>query len=117
MKPRPRHKYTAAAYLSYYAAVNATFVVSFDDDLRHCFFQFFISDEDRYLINWQLTVKRGDDIPSRHAPYEKLLCDSREIVMRFMANETLSPEAWSATHATSNVTACVLELSDHRCRS
>ena len=61
-KPRPRHKYTAAAYLSYYAKVNATFVVSFDDDLRQCFFQFFISDEDRYLINWQLTIKRGDDV-------------------------------------------------------
>ena len=55
-KPRPRHKYTACAYLSYYAHVNESFVVSVDDDMRHCFFQFFVSEEDVGLIVWYLVV-------------------------------------------------------------
>ena len=50
LNQRPRHKYTACAYLSYYAHVNESFVVSVDDDMRHCFFQFFVSEEDVGLI-------------------------------------------------------------------
>ena len=56
-KPRPRHKYTGLAYLSHYAHLNKSFVVTLDDDMRHFFFQFFIALEDQWLCVWYLVMR------------------------------------------------------------
>jgi hypothetical protein len=53
-KPRPRDKYTATAYLSYYAHLNGTFCVTLDDDQVDCFFQYFVADEDLRLCRWNI---------------------------------------------------------------
>lgn len=55
-KPRPRHKYIATAYLRHYAHLNNSFVVSMDDDMRHCFFQFFIWAGERWMCVWYLVI-------------------------------------------------------------
>jgi hypothetical protein len=57
VKPRPRHKYTALAYLRHYAWLNDSFVVTLDDDMRHMFFQFFIRESERHLCNWEFVVR------------------------------------------------------------
>ena len=36
--------------------MNDSFVVSVDDDMRHCFFQFFVSEENVGLIVWYMIV-------------------------------------------------------------
>ena len=56
-KPRPRHKYSGLAYLSHYAHLNKSFVVTLDDDMRHMFFQFFIALEDQWLCVWYLVMR------------------------------------------------------------
>ena len=52
VKPRPRHKYTAAAYLSYYAHLNGTFLVQLDDDQIDCFFQWNVAEQELRLCRW-----------------------------------------------------------------
>ena len=51
-KPRPRHKYTATAYLLYYAHLAETFCVTLDDDQVDCFFQYDVAEEDLPLCRW-----------------------------------------------------------------
>ena len=59
-KPRPRDKYTACAYLSYYAHCNNTFLVSMSDDQVDCFFQYRVTSTELHLCRWNIVDLIGD---------------------------------------------------------
>ena len=90
VKPRPRHKYTACAYLSYYAFLNGTFLVSFDDDQVDCFFQYRVEWAELPLCRWNIVDTIDDTGEHWYVAYRvytmnqggrnssKIACDGNE---------------------------------------